>query len=302
MESIRGVDMALLETLVAVMETGSFRAAADERAIAASTVQKHMRGLERQLDLVLFERVGRNIEPTDAAHRLASAAEPLLREARNLEARIQGIRSTGRQSVRIACAPIHLAHFLGATLRSLQESEPQLHVDVTIIRPDEMSGSEAFDRLLDDNETDLVATIHELPNRRSLSMWRTQLIVVVHDEHRLRNRKYVTVDDLVDDLVLAPTPRIWSRRQLDRLLTESDVQLDVVTENLSDVAVGTAIAGYCVAVLADDSLPGLSSMGFPRLSERRRPIMGEIKLHWRQDVLTPPMAAFITAVRERAAP
>src|SRR5688572_5909104 len=116
MESLRELNLSLLSTFVQAVSTGSFRDAADERGLAASTVQKHMRSLEQQLDLVLFERNGRTIRPTRVAHALALAAAPLLKEGQLLQTRIHELRASTDHIVRLACSPIHLAHFLGPVL------------------------------------------------------------------------------------------------------------------------------------------------------------------------------------------
>ncbi|GAA2797398.1 LysR family transcriptional regulator [Saccharopolyspora taberi] len=71
-------DLNLLRTFLAVYRSGSFTAAAGLLGLSQPTVTTQIRSLERQLERELFQRLPRGVEPTSAAHEVATrVAGPL---------------------------------------------------------------------------------------------------------------------------------------------------------------------------------------------------------------------------------
>ncbi len=68
-----------LATLIALIENGSFSAAAAELGLAQSTVSQHLKRLEKVLGTTLIRRDQRGCRPTEAALRLLPYARSLLR-------------------------------------------------------------------------------------------------------------------------------------------------------------------------------------------------------------------------------
>ena len=90
-----------LRVLVAVLESGTFTAAAARLKLSQPAVSQHMAALEREAGLQLFERSGRLRVPTDAARELADrgrVAMAALAEADRTAEELRGLRG-GRLSV-----------------------------------------------------------------------------------------------------------------------------------------------------------------------------------------------------------
>ena len=66
-------DLPRLKVLLAVMETGSVTAAADQLHFSPSGVSQQLKRLEVEVGLPLLQRHARGMEPTEAAHILAEA-------------------------------------------------------------------------------------------------------------------------------------------------------------------------------------------------------------------------------------
>jgi len=124
-----------LRTLVAVEREGSFTAAAASLGGTQSAVSHTVRGCERKLGAVLFERGRHGATPTPVGARVVAHARQILRlldllptEAREAEAaRVAG-------TVRIAAFRSVAAHLLPAVLGRLAERYPDLSPQVRIVR------------------------------------------------------------------------------------------------------------------------------------------------------------------------
>lgn len=75
-------DFGDLEAFLAVKETGSFHAAAEQLNLSQSAITRRVAKLEQVLDTRLFERTTRAVKPTLAAKRLQARAESILEDAR----------------------------------------------------------------------------------------------------------------------------------------------------------------------------------------------------------------------------
>lgn len=73
------MNLQQLRYFLAAVDHGSFSAAADELQLAPPSIAEPIRRLESELGLVLFEREGRRLRPTDAAGALVPRARHVLR-------------------------------------------------------------------------------------------------------------------------------------------------------------------------------------------------------------------------------
>ena len=64
------MNIAAFEAFLKVMETGSISMAAEKLFITQPAVSKRIQSLEHFFNVQLFDSVGRNIQPTQAAERL----------------------------------------------------------------------------------------------------------------------------------------------------------------------------------------------------------------------------------------
>ncbi|MFJ8146412.1 LysR family transcriptional regulator [Streptomyces sp. NPDC096048] len=80
------MDTRLLTTFTTLARTGSFTAAATELHLAQSTVTVHIRTLERDLGVRLFDRLPTGALLTDTGHRLLERAEEVLDTVARLRA------------------------------------------------------------------------------------------------------------------------------------------------------------------------------------------------------------------------
>lgn len=112
-------DWDLLQSLHAVLEAGSFSAAARIRRLTQPTLGRHIDQLERQLGAPLFLRSPRGLQPTDLAlafrQHLADMAAAAATATRDIDGLISGeggvVRVTVSEIVGIEVIPPMLARF-----------------------------------------------------------------------------------------------------------------------------------------------------------------------------------------------
>jgi DNA-binding transcriptional LysR family regulator len=94
-----------MEVFVAVVDAGSFTAAADHFGISAVMVGKHIRELEERLGARLLARTTRTQKLTEIGHHYADRCRQILADIRAAESGAEAMRSTPRGALRIS-APV----------------------------------------------------------------------------------------------------------------------------------------------------------------------------------------------------
>jgi LysR family transcriptional regulator, glycine cleavage system transcriptional activator len=113
---LRQLHLTALRAFEAATRTGSFRSAADDLGLTPSAVSHAIRGLERDLGTVLFERKGRSI-------RLTAEGETLMRHVERgfgeLQLGVGSVAARKPQLLKLHCAPSFAAQWLVPRLRRL---------------------------------------------------------------------------------------------------------------------------------------------------------------------------------------
>lgn len=126
-----------LQTLQAVVATGSFASAARELGYTASAVSQQMEALERATGLTLFERGPRGVQITAPARLLADRARRVLVDLAELDADAKSIAAGRAGRVKVGCFPTAGARILPAALSDLRRTHPSVEVSLRIAEPSE---------------------------------------------------------------------------------------------------------------------------------------------------------------------
>ena len=125
-------DWDLLQSLHAVLEAGSFSAAARLRKLTQPTLGRHIDQLERQLGAPLFLRSPRGLQPTDLAlafrQHLADMAAAASAASRDTEGLISGEGGV----VRLAVSEIIGIEVIPAMLARFREAHPGIDVELVL--------------------------------------------------------------------------------------------------------------------------------------------------------------------------
>jgi DNA-binding transcriptional LysR family regulator len=119
--------MQSLSTLVAVVEQGSFAAAAERVNLTPSAVSLQMKQLEEYFRHPLFDRSGRNVRPTPFALELSRTVERAMSE---LEAMRNAADMAPTGTVRLGITESALTTLLPDAFAELQRTAPQIQLQI----------------------------------------------------------------------------------------------------------------------------------------------------------------------------
>lgn len=124
------MDLEEFRAFLAVVETGSFLAAATTLNVARATLRRRVEALEARAGVPLLERTARGVALTEAGAVLAARGRSVMQEASAL---VASVREIGREPVGVlrVALPVGLPpHALSALFRALRGAYPRLAVQI----------------------------------------------------------------------------------------------------------------------------------------------------------------------------
>lgn len=183
------MDFRQLRYFVALYEEGHVGRAAERLAISQPALSQQIRHLEQNLDVALFQRSGKRLLPTAAAHTLYNHAVPLLEGLERAREALRGFRGQSARSLAIGVLQTVNASLVPHLVERLHAAQP--HVQVRIY---ELSGVEIERRLLIGQ---LDIGIGFLPPRQpalhGVELYPDELQLVIPADHPLKDFKKVSL-------------------------------------------------------------------------------------------------------------
>jgi len=204
------LDLQRLLTFEAVVRLGTFAAAAREVGFTQPGVSQQMRGLERDLDAVLFVREGRGLGLSEQGRALASQLPALLREIRATRQQVASVGRLQAGRVRMCAFPSANAVLVPAAMARLRAGGAPIEIELFEAEPDESLAG------LLRGEYDVVVSFHYGEGGRaaagpdgvqSFRLLEEPLVLLLPETHPLAARETVELGDLADERWIAGCER-----------------------------------------------------------------------------------------------
>jgi DNA-binding transcriptional LysR family regulator len=202
------MDIAALQTFLAIADTGSFSAAADRVFLTQPAISKRIAALESELGTALFDRIGRRVQLTEAGLALQERAHTILAEVEDARRAISRLSGAVRGTLRMAASHHIGLHRLPAALKRFHDGYPEARLDVHFL--DSESGCEAVEQ----GELELaVVTLpaHSSPRLERIPVWTDPIDIVVGRDHPLAKESAVTALTLLNYPAILPGPGTVTR-------------------------------------------------------------------------------------------
>lgn len=122
------MDTRFLESLLAVVETGSIAGAARQQGLTAAAISQRIKVLETDLNCRLLVRSAKTVQPSPECQRLLPAASALVRDASRLSSGISNDRLSG--PYRIGAISTALLDVVPKVVRAFREKAPDVQLSV----------------------------------------------------------------------------------------------------------------------------------------------------------------------------
>ncbi len=257
------MDTQLLEAFIAVVETGSFSRAAESIHLTQPAISKRIALLEEQLDCRLFDRIGRNVNLTEAGDALLPRAKNLLQELLNTRQHIRDL--SGAVSGKLGLAISHHIglHRLPPVLKAFNNEHGEVTLDI-----DFMDSEVAYEAVRQGQFELAVITLapDDHPKILATPVWRDPLCLISAPDHRLTQINNLNISELSVYPAILPGLNTYTGRMIKKFFLDRGEQLDasMATNYLETIKMMVSVGlGWSMlpATMLDQSLCALNCKG-----------------------------------------
>lgn len=234
-------DLAALDMLVAVAETGGFTAASARLGRTQSAISVRIQDLESQLGQKLLERSRRGVTPTDAGERLIAHARRLLAVEREALAELGGGATTeGR--LRVGIPDDYVDAYLRPLIARFAAEHPRVELELRC------DLSKRIEPALAAGEFDLAVVTQDPERPKGEVLRREPLVWVAARGHRPELQEALPLALFSDGCRARP-------RILAALAAAGKAHRLVFSSSHTSGVLSAVEAGFCVTAITESAVP-----------------------------------------------
>ncbi len=286
---ITTLDSRQLLAFATLARKKSFTQTAKEMFLTQSAVSHAIKALEREIGVLLFDRVGKTVHLTQAGEQLLQHAERILRDMQDARTAMGELQNWGQTRLRVGASPTACQYLLPTVLREFKQSFPKC-----VIRIEPGDGPEMIE-LLRSNKIDLALMLK--PEKSEEVTFRPlfddELRLLVAPMHAWAQKGRVPRDEIADETIILYNKGSYTFRmvidyfQRDKITLTNFIELGSMEaiKELVKIGLGAGILAPWIArkELAEKSLISFSlgvrklrrSWGVAYLKGRKLPLAEE---------------------------
>jgi LysR family transcriptional regulator, transcriptional activator of the cysJI operon len=215
-----------LKVFCDLAETESFTKAAQINNITQSAVSQQISSLERHFKSLLIERSKKRFRLTREGQVLYEYSKQILNTFDSMTNRLQEIKDIVSGTIRVATIYSIGLHDLPPYLKKFLKTYPTVNVHVEYRRSNQVY-EDVLSNIVD---LGLVAYPGKDAKLEVVPLRKDMLVLIAHPHHPLAKSKTVKLRDLSGQKFIGFEPDIPTRRAIDKILKDEDVNVNVVME------------------------------------------------------------------------
>lgn len=211
-----------LQTFADAAQTLNFSETAQRLHISQPTVSKHIKELEGELGVELFERIsGGKIKLSQQGRALLPWAQQLLRECNRFHELAHSLNDRITGTLSIACATASGKYLLPLLAARFRQRFPEVRLRLKPCAPRQISAD------LLDNETDLgIVSFENITEGLSCQQFfLDEVILIAPASHPWAERRVIDPDDLLAEPIILRESESGTRRALASALAAHDISI-----------------------------------------------------------------------------
>ncbi len=296
------LDFRQLQVFMAVWDKRSLSQAAEAIYLTQPTVSAHLKALEEQLGVRLFDRSSREVIPTAAGEVLYPFVHKILRLNRQAEESISGLVGEGRGFLEVGASNIPGQYLLPAILGQFRKHRPM--VEIKLFIADTRSVIE--DVLEGQIELGIVGAAMERKKLDFEPCFSDELTFVIANDNPLAGKRQIEIEEFLNQPLIVREKGSGTRLTIERALAQHGIsmdQLNIVIEMGSTEAVRQGVkAGLGSAFISLRAVQDYLDCGILHaVTVRGMEIKRNFYMVTRKNrTLSPINAAFMDFIRQKS--
>jgi DNA-binding transcriptional LysR family regulator len=184
-----------IEVFLAAAENSNFSDAARHLHLSQPAVSQTIQGLEKRLNVNLFERKGRRVELSDAGQALVPMARDLLASAQRVEDQMGLLQGVVAGQIALGCSTGVGKYLLPQLVKDFHNRYPQVRFDVTVCTRDSVLD------LLTAGDVNMIfcSNIPKHVDVEAMPIYNDSIALIVPANHRWARVGKITPQELVGE-------------------------------------------------------------------------------------------------------
>lgn len=244
------VDLLRIETFLHVAENLSFSEAARVLHLTQPTVSHHIKKLETELGVSLFERRGSAVRLTEAGRLLLPWARRMMRDTIEMQEMMESIQKGIAGNLRIACSTTAGKYILPQLAARFSKRNPKIFVNIL-----RCTAGHLVENMLQ-GEADLGVISYEIqdPELELQEFFQDYISVIVPTDHPFVTKSSVRPEELVGEPIIMREETSGTRRVALSELAKHDISLEDLSVFMqvgnAEAIVRTVAAGYGISFVS----------------------------------------------------
>ena len=286
-----------LKVFCDLVETQSFTKAAQINGVTQSAVSQQMTVLERQFNAALIQRSKRKFSLTREGETLYENSKIIIQTYDSLRHRIQEIQNIVSGTVKVVTIYSIGLHELPPYLKKFLKKHPTVNVSVEYRR-----ATQLYDDIISGMADIGLVAYPQKDSRLQMTSLREDLLVLIcHPQHPLAGKTKLKLENIGGQKFIGFEPDIPTRRAIDKILRDRNVEVDHVMEfdNIETVKRAVEIdAGISIvprSTVAQEATK--KTIAIVEIEDEKffRPLAA---VHKKGKVLSPAMKEFLTLLKK----
>ncbi len=278
-------------------ETTSFTKAAKINGVTQSAVSQQISSLETKFEAVLIERSKKKFTLTKEGNTLYKYSKQIVQTYDELRHKIQEIQNVVTGTIKVVTIYSIGLHELPPYLKKFLKKHPTVNVSVEYRRATQLYE----DIVTGMADIGLVAYPQKDPRLQVTSLAEDMLVLICHPDHPLAQQPKVKLSEIASHKFIAFEPDIPTRRAIDKILRDRNVEVDHAMEfdNIETVKRAVEIdAGISIvprSPVAQEVAKKTIAMVEIEDEQFYRPLAA---VHKKSKVLSPAMKEFLALLKK----
>ena len=288
--SIQHVSLRQLRVFEAAASSRSFSKAAEILHLTQPGVSMHIKELETNAGLPLFERIGRRLYVTEAGQELLTRAREILRALKDAEDTLDGLKGLRRGRINLAVVST-AKYFVPQLLAQFGRDFPELEIRLAV-----NNRNSVIEQLVA-NEVDLAIMGRSPESLDTVAepFAQNPHVIIAAPTHRLAGVRRIQVETLADDSFIGREPGSGTRLAMQQFFDDLKVVCNVGMEMASNETIKQAVmAGMGLSFISRHTIElELETQRLVVLDVRGTPIIRHWHVaHLAKKRLSPTASAF----------
>lgn len=267
------MELRQLKYFLKAAELLNFTDAAKQMFITQSTLSQQIKQLETELNVLLFDRIGKKIFLTEAGNEFLPLAKQTVGDADLAMQRIRDLQGIRIGNLRIGIT-YSLSFGLAPIILRFMKEYPNIKLEVFY--------NTAYDlaQMLKNGDLDFVLSFNMSLNEDQIevtNLYEVPLCAIVHLRHPLAFQKQITLEELKQYSLVLPSRGLSARSVLDDLLREQNITLDPHVEmNDANILLQLVESSLYVTVLSKTTIIGRSELKAIPISDKKDGMLASV--------------------------